>query len=98
MTARESYQNDVNTLNSEVRQAYLDYDKSRLQLEVAELGSRSAEEDMKLQQERYRLGASSILELLDAQVSLTQAQSNLVQAYFDLNKAIADLAKATGGR
>lgn len=98
MTARESYQNDQNTLNSEVRQAYLDYDKSRLQLEVAELGARSAEEDMKLQQERYRLGASSILELLDAQVSLTQSQSNLVQAYFDLNKAIADLAKATGGR
>ncbi|MBK7090455.1 MAG: TolC family protein [bacterium] len=98
MTARESYQNDQNTLNSEVRQAYLDYDKSRLQLEVAELGARSAEEDMKLQQERYRLGASSILELLDAQVSLTQSQSNLVQAYFDLNKAIADIAKATGGR
>ncbi len=98
ITARESYQNDLNTLNSEVRQAYLDYDKSRLQLEVAELGARSAEEDMKLQQERYRLGASSILELLDAQVSLTQSQSDLVQAYFDLNKAIADLAKATGGR
>ncbi len=98
MTARESYHNDVNSLNSDVRQAYLDYEKSRLQLEVAELGSRSAEEDMKLQQERYRLGASSILELLDAQVSLTQAQSNLVQAYFDLNKAIADIAKATGGR
>ena len=98
MTARESYQNDLNTLNSEVRQAYLDYDKSRLQLEVAELGARSAEEDMKLQQERYRLGASSILELLDAQVSLTQSQSNLVQAYFDLNKAIADMAKAAGGR
>ncbi len=97
MTARESFQNDLNTLNSEVRQAYLDYDKSRMQLEVAQLGARSAEEDMKLQQERYRLGASSILELLDAQVSLTQSQSNLVQAYFDLNKAIADMAKATGG-
>ncbi len=98
MTARESYQNEINALNSQVRQAYLDYEKSRLQLEVAELGARSAEEDMKLQQERYRLGASSILELLDAQVSLTQSQSNLVQAYFDLNKAIADIAKATGGR
>lgn len=97
-TAAEVYYTDMNRLNSEVRQAYLDYQKSRMSLEVSDLATRSAEEDMKLQQERYRLGASSILELLDAQVSLTEAQLSRVNALFDLNKALADLTKAMGGK
>jgi outer membrane protein TolC len=43
----------------------------------------SAEEDLKLASEQYRLGAISILELLDAQVSDTQARADLVTAKYD---------------
>ncbi len=43
----------------------------------------SAEEDLKLVSERYRLGSASILELLDAQVSVTRARADLVSSKYD---------------
>ncbi len=43
----------------------------------------SAEEDMHLISERYKLGSATILELLDAQVSVTQARSDLVSSIYD---------------
>jgi len=43
----------------------------------------SAEEDLKLVNERYRLGSASILELLDAQVSVTRARVELVSSKYD---------------
>jgi len=43
----------------------------------------SAEEDLHLVSERYRLGSASILELLDAQVSVTQSRVDLVSSIYD---------------
>tara|TARA_A100001037_G_scaffold51346_1_gene43368 strand:- start:910 stop:2184 length:1275 start_codon:yes stop_codon:yes gene_type:complete len=43
----------------------------------------SAEEDLRLVQERYNLGAATILDLLNAQVSLISANSSLVRANYD---------------
>ena len=43
----------------------------------------SAEEDVKLVQERYSLGSASILEVLDAQVSLVTARSSLIRIKYD---------------
>lgn len=43
----------------------------------------SAEEDLKLVSEQYRLGSVSILELLDAQVSVTRARVDLVSSKYD---------------
>lgn len=96
LTARENYEAERNVLIYNVRQAYLDIQKARLQHETAVLAELSAAEDMKLQQERYRLGASSILELLDAQVSLTNAQYSRISALYQLNLAVAAMARAMG--
>ncbi len=43
----------------------------------------SAEEDFRLVSERYRLGSASILELLDAQVSVTRARVDLVSSKYN---------------
>jgi len=43
----------------------------------------SAEEDLKLASEQYRLGSISVLELLDAQVSVTQARADFVTAKYN---------------
>jgi len=43
----------------------------------------SAEMDFRLAEEKYDLGASDILELLNAQVSLIQAKSDLVRLKYD---------------
>ncbi len=96
MSLAESVDQQRNSLQAQVREAYLDFEKSNLQLEVAQLAERSAEEDFRLQQERYRLGASSILELLDSQVSLTDAQYSRVLALFELNRAAASIVRSLG--
>lgn len=43
----------------------------------------SAEEDLKLVQGRYSLGSATILEVLDAQVSLIRSNSNLINTVHD---------------
>ncbi|QSQ25561.1 TolC family protein [Pyxidicoccus parkwayensis] len=55
-----------------------------------------AEEDVKVQTERYRLGATTILELLTSQESLVQAQTDLVAARFDYQIARAELEALAG--
>ena len=56
----------------------------------------SAEEDLRLSQERYRQGLGTILELLEAQVNLTRARYNLVNALTGLKISEAALDKARG--
>ena len=56
----------------------------------------SAQEDLKLAEERYRVGAGTALELIDAQVNYTSAQSNHVQALYDYKLALAQIDKAIG--
>ena len=43
----------------------------------------SAEEDLKLAQKRYSLGSTTILEVLDAQVSVVSARSSLIRTKYD---------------
>lgn len=43
----------------------------------------SAEEDLKLAQQKYELGSATILELLDAQLTVIQASSSLVGTKYD---------------
>ena len=53
-------------------------------------------EDLRVQQERYRVGAATILDLLTSQASLTQAQTDQVQARFDYLIARAQLEALVG--
>ena len=56
----------------------------------------SAEEDLKLVQERYALGSVTILEVLDAQLSVTQARSSLVSTKYDAQIQAAALKALMG--
>ncbi|MCH8327178.1 MAG: TolC family protein [Candidatus Marinimicrobia bacterium] len=56
----------------------------------------SAEADVRLAEEQYNLGAISILDLLNAQVSLITAKSTLVRTNYDIKSAEAQLEALTG--
>ncbi len=56
----------------------------------------SAEEDLKLVQERYILGSTTILEVLDAQVSVSQARSSLVSKKYNARTQEAQLSAILG--
>ena len=57
-----------------------------------------ANEDVRLAEERYRVGAGTMLETIDAQVALTKAKADVIEAKCDYLVAVADLARATGRR
>jgi outer membrane protein TolC len=56
----------------------------------------AATEDLRVQQERYRVGASTILDLLTSEASLTLARTTLVVARFNYNIARAQLEALVG--
>ena len=94
--ARANLADTRNLTVSNVKTAYLDIEQLKEQKTVSEENVAAAEEDLKITQEKYNLGAATILDLLDAQVSLKSAQVALIQAGFDLNLAIAQLENAMG--
>jgi len=64
----------------------------RVQLQAIE----AADEDLRVQQQRYALGASTLLDLLASQTALNQSRQALIQARFDGRVARAQLAALLG--
>lgn len=72
--------------------------EARERIAVASETVEQAMEDVRLAEERYRVGAGTMLETIDAQVALTQAKADVIDAKCDYLVARADLARATGRR
>lgn len=83
---------------ADVTEAYQAHGNSLVAARYAEIGVRVAQENFRVQQARYRAGASTILDLLDAQSQLTVAQADLVQARYATRLALAGLEALIGRR
>ena len=79
-----------------VETTWLELDRLRRILEIADHTVELATEDLHLAEERYRVGKGTLLEALDAQVSFTEARSSLVRTRYDLAVADADLQRLLG--
>jgi outer membrane protein len=82
----------------DVSNAYDVYQTSRAAVDLARVGVTVARETYRMQELRYRSGASTILDLLDAQVNLAQAEAGLVQARYATRLALAGLEAILGRR
>ncbi len=67
---------------------------ARVQVQLQAIAA--AEEDLRVQQQRYALGASTLLDLLASQTQLNQARQALIQARFDARLARAQLEALIG--
>jgi len=83
-------------VQQELEEAILNYRASLKAVDVARRGVESAQEDMRLSEERYQQGLGTILDLLEAQVALTRARNNLVNAQTGVKISEAALDKARG--
>ena len=79
----------------EVRQAVLNVQQAAESIRVAEKGLQQARENMDLADGRYKTGVGNIIELTDAQTSLTTAEASHVQALYSYQTAVAAVEKAT---
>lgn len=68
----------------DVNQAYNDYQSYIKQLESSRKALIAAEKTYETQQERYEVGAGTLIELSDANAQFVQAQANTAQALFQL--------------
>jgi outer membrane protein TolC len=65
-------------------------------IDIARSNVAAATEDLRVQSERYRVGASTILDLLLSQAQLTEAERGLIQSMFDYVIARAQLEALLG--
>ena len=65
-------------------------------IDIARANLVAATEDFRVQQERYRVGASTILDLLTSQAALTSAEVDVLRKNYDYVSAIAQLEAIVG--
>ncbi len=80
----------------EIESARLSAEEGRRSVEVAGQSVLQAEEDLRVSEERFRLRAASMLELIDARVAYSRARAGLVDARFNYEIAKAELKLALG--
>src|SRR5881397_335514 len=96
--ARARRQDMDRAVQHDVTAAYDAYVTARASAELATQGLAVARESFRVQQTRYSSGATTILDLLDAEVNLSQAEADLVQARYGTRLALAGLEMILGRR
>jgi outer membrane protein len=82
----------------DVTDSYDGYQTSAAAVDLAVVAVSVARQTYRMQELRYRAGASTILDLLDAQVSLAEAEAGLVRARNEARLALARLEAILGRR
>ena len=95
-SARLGLEQQERDLALSVETTYLELVRLGRILRIARRTAELAAEDLRLAEERYRVGKGRLLEVLDAQVGLTSARNNRVNTRYDLALAEADLERLTG--
>ena len=97
LVARETAQKTRESVQLQVKQAYLNIRSAAQKVEETQTVVDQARENYRIQNIRYQAGVGINLDVLDAQLSLNQAQVNHIQALYDYNVGIAKLEQVMGG-
>lgn len=82
----------------DVTAAFEAYVTARATTELSRTGVLVARENYRVQESRYRAGSTTILDVLDAQIRLTQSEADLVQSRYAARLALAGLEAILGHR
>ena len=82
--ARLNLENTKLTVTQEVTQAHNDFIAYSKQLESSEKALIASQKALETQQERYNVGASTFIELSQAQANYVSAKSDFTQAQYNL--------------
>jgi len=80
-----------NGIVRDVRMAWLNANSAYQKLSITDMLLKSATDALDLAQSRYKLGLSSIIELSQAQLNLTQAELQAASAKYDYQTALSDM-------
>ncbi len=83
-------------VDAELTQRVAELDAARSKIDITATSVAAATEDLRVQQQRYQLGASTIVDVLTSQEALNQAEVDVVNARFDYLRAKAQLEALMG--
>jgi outer membrane protein len=86
----------VDAVRLDVKSAYLDLQSSAQKIDVMKTSVAQAEENLRLQQLRYKEGVGTAIEVLDAVTLLSTVQSNSWRALYAFERAEAGLLYSMG--
>jgi outer membrane protein TolC len=93
-TARDTRRGVQSSLTTQ----YAALDAASLRIDITSTSVLAAAEDLRVVNERYRVGAATILDVLTSQEALQQAEVDVVNARFDYLRAKAQLEALIGRR
>jgi outer membrane protein len=82
----------------DMTEAYQAFLTASASADLAERAVAVARENLRVQDERYRVGATTIIDLITAQVDLAEAEAGLVQARYTTRLALAGVEAILGRR
>jgi outer membrane protein TolC len=77
---------------------YAALDAARVRIDISRASVEAAAEDLRVVNERYRVGAATILDILNSQEALAQAEVDAITARFDYLNAKARIEALIGRR
>jgi len=83
-------------LTADVTAAYLTLETAEKTVALQEQNAEKAKQELKLVQDRYRIGATTYVDLTQARATYEQAESDRINAIYDYHKAFAALESAVG--
>jgi len=83
-------------IDLELKESYFLLHQAKKKIAVTEVAVESAATNLKLMQEKFRIGSGTMLDITVAQVSDVEAQSNRIQALYEYKLSAARLQKAMG--
>jgi outer membrane protein len=94
--AEASARDEARAVQAELTAQLAQLDAARAKIEITGTSVTAATEDLRVQQERYRLGVATIVDVLTSQEALNQAEVDVVNARFDYLRAKAQLEALIG--
>jgi outer membrane protein len=94
--ARYSVKSKEIALVADVTAAYLTLETAEKTAELQEQNAAKAKQELKLVQDRYRIGATTFVDLTEARATYERAESDRINAVYDYHKAFAALESAVG--
>lgn len=83
-------------INQEVKETFLSLENAEKRMEVASKAMESAKENLRVEELKYRKGASTTTNVVDAQTNLVLVETGYYQALYDRDIAIAGVRRAVG--
>ena len=94
--AHATAEDERRAVQAELTQRLAELDAARSKIDITRTSVAAATEDLRVQQERYRLGVATIVDVLTSQEALDQAEVDVVNARFDYLRAKAQIEALIG--